>query len=138
MDARLAQLIDDYLSTVSTAVHLLEEAGIPMPLSNAAWAANGIPNEGVLPGGVPYKKHGYGCEVELRGQWVDFDFGRYGETDGFDYFRLSSFANGRLREYGFSGEKDMKACFDRAVEAGALRYSGYVLHYVAEARTQDL
>ncbi len=133
MDQRLATLIDDYIASVSSAVKLLKESGIARPSSNTEWACNGIPQTGVLSGGVKYFKHGYGCAVHLRGGTVDFDFGEKGEINGFDTWRLSGFAEGRLDQYGFSSEKELEACFKAEVTAGALVYSGYILHYLRGA-----
>lgn len=81
-----------YLSSVSSAVKLLEEAGIVRPDSNTAWASSDIPQTGVLANGVKYFKHGYGCAVHLKGGSVDFDFGEKGEITGFDIWRLIGFA----------------------------------------------
>ncbi len=131
MDHRLAKLIDEYLVSVSAAVELLELAGIDRPKSNRAWAGNQIPQIGVLPGGIKYFKHGYGCAVHLESGVVDFDFGENGEINGFDTWRLSGFANNRLSSYGFSSESDLEACFKAEVNAGTLLYSGYILHYLS-------
>ncbi|WP_228896523.1 hypothetical protein [Acidovorax sp. Leaf73] len=132
MDKRLALLIEDYLSSVASAVRLLEENGIARPKSNDAWACNEVPQTGVLAGGVKYFKHGFGCAVHLKGGSVDFDFGANGETNGFDIWRLSNFADERLAQYGFTSEKELEACFKAEVEAGSIIYSGYILHYLRE------
>jgi len=132
MDHRLATLIHDYIASVSFAVSLLEQGGIPRPESNTAWACNDIPQTGLLPGKVKYFKHGYGCAVHLDGGPVDFDFGEKGEINGFDAWRLSGFANERLGQYGFSSEKELEACFKAEVAAGSLVYSGYILHYLRD------
>ena len=92
MDHRLAKLIADYIASVSEAVKLLESAGFERPKSNTEWACNEIPQIGVLPGGIKYFKHGYGCAVHLDSGGVDFDFGENGEINGFDIWRLSGFA----------------------------------------------
>jgi hypothetical protein len=133
MDHRLATLIDDYCASVSTAVKLLEQGGIARPESNTTWACNDIPQTGVLPGGVRYFKHGYGCNVHLKGGPVDFDFGEKGEINGFDTWRLSSFADERLEQYGFSSEKELETCFKAEVAFGSIVYSGYILHYLGDA-----
>lgn len=132
MDKRLSLLVDDYLSSVASAVRLLEESGIARPQSNTAWACNGIAQSGVLGRGVKYFKHGYGCAVHLEGGTVDFDFGADGETNGFDAWRLSNFAGRRLARYGFASETELEACFRAAVEAGSFISSGYNLHYRRE------
>lgn len=133
MDHRLATLIDDYCASVSSAVKLLAQGGIAHPESNTAWACNDIPQTGVLPGGVKYFKHGYGCAVHLKGSPVDFDFGEKGEINGFDMWRLSSFADERLEQYGFNSEKELEACFKAEVAIGSIVYSGYILHYLGDA-----
>ena len=132
MDPRLAALIDDYLAAVATAVRTLIDGGIDRPTSNTAWVGNGMPQTGVLPGGVKYFKHGYGCAVHLHSGLVDFDFGKNGQINGFDAWRLASFAEGRLAQYGFVSEDALKACFDAEVAAGALVFSGYILHYLSD------
>ena len=64
---------------------------------------------------------------------VDFDFGEHGEIDGFDAWRLVGFAGSRLSEYGFPSEASLNECFKAEVAAGSLVYSGYILHYIADA-----
>lgn len=129
MDTHLNLLIQDYVRAVDSAVALMQEGGIPRPSSNVEWAKREIPQKGVLPGGVPYFKHGFGCFVELPGRPVDFDFGFEGQTNGFDLGRLQRFAGDRLHSYGFDSEDEFKNIFKQAVDSGALRFSGYVLYY---------
>lgn len=130
MDQRLLTLINDYFGAVSSVVQLLEQSGIARPSSNTDWACSAIPQMGVLVGEVKYFKHGYGCTVHLKGGAVDFDFGAKGEINGFDAWRLASFSEGRLARYGFMSKKELDACFDAEVAAGALVYSGYILYYL--------
>jgi hypothetical protein len=130
MDSRLRSLIVDYLAAVTAAVDLLKEAGIAMPESNVAWACNGLPHNGVLPGGVPYFKHGYGIGVELEAGLVDFDFGQNGETNGFDFWRLAHFAGDRLSQYIFTSKEELRGCFQLALDSGAFVPSTYMLHYL--------
>lgn len=129
MDKRLALLIDDYLASVFAAVKLCEESGIPRPCSNTEWAENGIPQTGILLGGVKYFKHGYGCAVHLQNGGVDFDFGEKGQIDGFNIGRLTGLAGERLRQYGFESEEALRHCFNESIEKGQLVYSGYLLYY---------
>lgn len=130
MDKRLHTLISDYITSVATAVQLLAESGFELPNSNSEWACNGAKRVGVLKDGTKYVKHGYGCRVDLPNETVDFDFGEKGEIDGFDAWRLSTFADSRLQQYGFSGEEDLNAVFKFAVQSGSLIYSGYILRYL--------
>ncbi len=131
MDSRLGKLINEYLAAVQAAVSLLAEAGIALPASGRAWCVNGIPGTGVLRGGIGYRKHGYGCEVRLESGRVDFDFGREGEIDGFDVWRLADFARDRLDSFGFTSQEELEAVFADAVSRGEISASGYELHYLA-------
>jgi hypothetical protein len=133
MNSNLARLISDYQSAVREAVDLMRDSGIELPASNIDWTANGIPQRGTLKGEVQYFKHGYGCSVKMPSGAVDFDFGEHGEIDGFDAWRLASFAGQRLPEYGFVSEATLNDCFKVEVAAGSLVYSGYILHYIAHA-----
>jgi hypothetical protein len=133
MDRRLKHLIDEYLGAVRTAVALLTAAGIPRPASDHAWASNGVPGTGALRDGATYRKHGYGCEVHLAFGSVDFDFGRAGQINGFDVWRLADFAGDRLAAFGFNSRDELQQLFNKEVGSGKILSSGYILHYVAEA-----
>jgi hypothetical protein len=133
MNTALSDLISDYLTSVSTAVRLMRDSGLPLPATNTAWAINDIPQSGALQGGIKYYKHGYGCAVHLRGGVVDFDFGANGETTGFDLWRLSSFASDKLPQYGFKDEDALKSAFEHAVAKEEFQYSGYILYYQRKA-----
>lgn len=130
MDSRLLALIREYQSAVKAAVGLMVESGISLPRSNDEWAKTRVAGRGVLAGGIRFRKHGYGCEVLLTNRPVDFDFGAKGEYDGFDLWRLTIFAKGRLAEFEISSEDELERLFKAAVHAGILRYSGYVLYYL--------
>ena len=130
MDARLLTLIYEYLAATKSAVELMAQSGIELPSSNLAWASNRLPGTGALVGGIRYRKHGYGCEVFLPNGSVDFDFGVNGEYDGFDPWRLRSYAEGRLVEFGFSSEQEIDDLFEAAVLSGALGYSGRTLYFL--------
>ena len=135
MDARLLTLIHEYLAVAKSAVELMAQSGIQLPSSNVAWASTRLPAMEALKGGIRYRKHGYGCEVFLPSGSVDFDIGANGEYDGFDPWRLKSFAEGRLTEYGLSSEQDVDDLFEAAAQSGALVYSGYTLYYLRRPLT---
>ncbi len=62
---------------------------------------------------------------------MDFDFGAEGQTNGFDLWRLSCFAEDKLSVYRFTSEEELKHVFEESVRAGEIVYSGYILHYLA-------
>jgi hypothetical protein len=130
VDSRLSKLIQDYLKAVEEAVRLFEQMGVERPADNTAWACNEIPQKGLLPGGIEYFKHGYGCAVNLPSGPVDFDFGEEGQINGFDLWRLTRYADERLDEYGFESEKEIEGVFNQSINASEFRYSGYILYYL--------
>ena len=62
---------------------------------------------------------------------IDFDFGRHGEINGFDPWRLFIFAREKLSIYGFESQDDLEKCFDVAVSEGHLVCSESSVFYVA-------
>ena len=132
MDERLLNLIRAYQQTVAQSVAMLEAVGISRPASNTEWATTDFPQRGRMPGGFAFYPHGYGCAVHGPGWVVDFDFGSAGEIDGFDSWRLRSFARKRLADYGFESEKEIDLAFQRAKENNDFRFSGYLLYYLRE------
>jgi hypothetical protein len=138
MDPRLSTLIGRYQRKVAEAVDMLEGAGIPRPASNAAWNACDVPGRGALPAGFAYYKHGFGCAVDGPAWSVDFDFGDQGQIDGFDAWRLYDFAHTRLLDYGFQSADEIERAMKAALDAGELRFSGYVLYYLTESGRRAL
>ncbi len=133
MDKRLAQLISDYQKAVGAAVVLMTESGLKTPSSNAEWLDLKIPEHGYLKGGVRYYKHGFGCWVHLPEGKVDFDFGRNGQIDGFDEWRLWNFCQDSTRKYGFETLQAISDCIRHAVEEGTIVASSYILYYVVDS-----
>lgn len=131
MNNKLSCLINDYQKSIKSAVVLMQRSGIEMPFSRASWIEMDIPLCGELDGGIPYLKHGAGCEVNLAAGRIDFDFGEQGEIGGVDVWRLLQFAKGRLLDYGFESEAEVERCFEDAIAKGSLIYSGCCLYYVS-------
>ncbi|CAM4404197.1 Uncharacterised protein [Bordetella pseudohinzii] len=131
MDKNLTDLIRDYQASVRTAVEIMHKSGIPLPATCSEWIETDVPGSGELEGSIRYLKHGYGCKVWLPSGSIDFDFGRFGEINGFDEWRLISFAGSRMAEYGFETLDAFKESFKTAVQSGSVVYSGYILYYVA-------
>jgi hypothetical protein len=134
MDDRLRPLIDDYKLTVARAVAALEATGIPRPASTTEWVGYDVPGRGQLKGGGEYFIHGFGCAVRLPDTSVDFDFGDDGQIDGFDWYRLASFAGSRLStQYGIRDETELRSLIDDAHTSGDLVPSGYILSYTQDS-----
>ena len=120
MDARLIRLINDYQKVVHRSVELMRASGIAMPRSGSEWARTDMPQSGVLGQGSTYYKHGFGCTVWLPTGAVDFDFGEHGEINGFDSWRLRSFAKLDPKFYEFETVESIQNAFDDAVQFGAI------------------
>ncbi|UCZ85824.1 hypothetical protein LGQ10_05835 [Pseudomonas sp. L5B5] len=132
MHPDLARLIHDYQARVRSAVELIRQSGIALPVSNVDWLASDIADQGELAGGIRYFKHGYGCAVHLPSGIVDFDFGEHAQIDGVTVSRLAGFAGPGLADYGFADQQALQACFDQAVTTGSVVHSNYMLYYVAD------
>ncbi|KOQ22612.1 DUF6896 domain-containing protein [Achromobacter xylosoxidans] len=130
MDVRLLQVIREYQISVRRSVELMCASGIAMPSSGHDWAQMDIPRRGVLDRNVPYYKHGYGCTVSLPSGTVDFDFGRHGEINGFDPWRLASFAKFNLAAYGFETSESLEEAFQEAVQRGEIVWSEPTIYYL--------
>lgn len=134
MKKQLADLIRDYQAKVHDAVVLMHRSGIRMPISSYAWTEADIPQKGLLDGNIAYIKHGVGCTVYLSDGKVDFDFGRHGEINGFDLWRLFLFARERQEVYGFESHGALESCLETAVSGGHLVCSDDFLFYVAHIK----
>lgn len=133
MDKQLARLISDYQSAVGAAVLLMSNSGIEIPSTSSAWFDLDIPAHGELNSDISYYKHGYGCEVHMSEGEVDFDFGRQGQIDGFDNWRLWKFCQGRSDTYAFATEQALCDCVQHALEEGKLVASSHGLYYVVDS-----
>ncbi|MFS2135774.1 DUF6896 domain-containing protein [Duganella sp. Dugasp56] len=133
MDKKLKRLISDYQTSVRSAVELMHRSGIPLPITAGGWVRTDIPYEGELDGGVSYRKHGTGCQVDLPTGSVDFDFGSIGEINGFDLWRLTEFVDGEIAKYGFESEDAIKRSFEAAVRSGELALRENNLFYLTHA-----
>lgn len=109
----------------------MQRSGMRMPTTSWNWVRSKVPQRGQLEGGVAYEKHGVGCIVYLPQGEVDFDFGKHGEIDGVDPWRLYLFSSRESSRYGFENQEDFEGCFQIAVDEGHLVGSGGSLFYVA-------
>jgi len=134
MNKKLKKLVLAYQASVRTAVKLMQQSGIPLPVTSSEWIATEIPVHGELVGGVTYYKHGSGYLVDLPSGAVDFDFGSLGEIDGFDAWRLARFAGSEFAKYGFETKEEIETSFQGAVKSGSLVSSGYILYYANELK----
>ncbi len=131
MNKQLAHLISDYQTSVRSAIIEMKRSGIAMPYTAGCWIDSQIPAQGKLQNGINYFKHGYGCRVYLPTGDVDFDFGELGEIGGFDAWRLSNFAEGRLSKYGFETKEQVLEHFEAEDNLGTAFTKKGNLYYLS-------
>jgi hypothetical protein len=134
MIERLIQLIHEYQSRVQEAVALFEHyKGLSQPQHPLEWQSSGIPRSGYLDPGeqISYFFHGYGCCVHLPSGIVDWDFGREGQINGFDVWRLDEFVKRGTQNFPeFRDEKVLEDVFAKAKSNGLFHKSDYALYYL--------
>ena len=118
--------------------------GVRLPRTPDQWVAicgeTGLYNVRWV-NGVEVYSHGYGIELIFGGLTIDFDWGEFGEADGFDIWRLYSFA--RLNPCGVPSPEHavVSAWVEEAAAAGELtqdRYLYYSLVHRAMRRPAEL
>lgn len=73
--------------------------------------------------GIRLRKHGYGIEIVAKGIRIDFDWGKNGEADGFDAWRLYNFARFHCKKLRCT-HLAVRVWIDDAVAAGELARVG--------------
>gem|GEM_PF-3217612 len=120
--AALTRLIDSYLVSVSEAFSAFLDAGLcHAPGSHVEWAANGIAHNGDIEGGGHYQKLSFGLHINRNGLSVAFDFGKEGQTNEFDAYRLSQYWSDNHTPGDFRSVRDLETAFQAAIEQGHVR-----------------
>lgn len=122
MEPGLSRLIREYNEAVADAVEALFSFwGLDTPKSGMEWACTDIrPQRGILPGGVSYFKHGFGCEVKLPGRpIVDFDFGEHGEIGLSTGFLYQYMCDADL-DVGIESHEALRDLIEEALDKGDL------------------
>lgn len=115
--------------------------GVRLPRSPGEWVAicgeTSLHNVRRL-NGVEVYAHGYGIELGFGGLTIDFDWGEFGEADGFDVWRLWNFARLNPCDAPCPTHSQVKTWVEAAVAAGELtrdRYLYYAPAHRAERRS---
>lgn len=131
MTPDLFKLIKDYQESVQSALEVMQRSGIPLPRSWHDWLHLEIPQEGFLNNGARYYKHGIGCCITSSTISIDFDFGENGEINGFDAWRLFSFAGSELADYGFRNLNDIQTKINDELANGAILQDDSMNYYIS-------
>lgn len=94
----IENLISEYLAHVKEATDLLEQSFGTKDILKL-WRSKKIPQRGIVTGNITYELHGIGCRVYLSKICVDFDYGPNERVDGFDSWRLYTYACELPRKY---------------------------------------
>jgi hypothetical protein len=80
--------------------------------------------------GYKIRPHGYGMAVNTGNFKIDFDFGKNGELNGFDPWRLHEFARINKIKTNLETEEMIKLAIEEAVQKSEIYKSSYINYYV--------
>lgn len=134
MNARLRELIELYQANVRQAMGLMRQhLNLPEPQDELEWLMeSGIPAQGYFGHAQQYRYwlHGTGCNVEIDGTTVSWDFDPLGRWQGIDPWKLADFVDfNRLDYREFSEPHAIIAELDKALSRGEIenRHNFYYL-----------
>jgi len=100
----LMTVIADYLTDVKKCMELFKKKiGDKHPIK--AWRDKTLSKSGQLSKNINYDFHGVGCCVEFPNYCVDFDFGKDGQSNGFDEWRIASYIDEKIFYYPYYKKK---------------------------------
>ncbi|HYH65496.1 MAG TPA: hypothetical protein VD866_12440 [Urbifossiella sp.] len=113
--------------------------GVRLPHSPEEWVTicgeTGLYNVRWI-NGVEVYSHGYGIELSFGGLTIDFDWGEFGEADGFDVWRLWNFARLNPCDEPCPEHAEAKTWIEAAVAAGHLTQDRYLCYSPAHRRSR--
>jgi len=142
MCERLVALIERFRAAQDRGVGFIVDVlgptlGVRLPASPMEWVGicgeTGLYNVRWI-NGVEVYSHGYGIELIFGALTIDFDWGEFGEPDGFDVWRLWHFARMNLCNVPCPKHADVKVWVEEAVAAGELTKDRF-LYYSPAHRT---
>lgn len=90
------------------------------PVSNVAWALYQMKQLGVLEDGTKYFKHGYGIDFKNEFYSISIDFGRSGQLNGFDAWRIFSFISENKIDFPAENENIIEDMLVKATQDGVV------------------
>lgn len=117
----ITDLILDFQKTTKLVVDKFIEKYGRTELFDTGRSKTIIPREGAFDIIEEYSFHGCGLYAKLKDVEIDFDFGENNRIDGFDAWRLKSFADSKADLYSmFNNEKVIQAELDKLCLAGKI------------------
>ena len=133
MNEDLGDIINKFNLAQEKAVDILEnEFECPRPESNmdfVARCAQSIRDKNYISGGFKIRLHGYGMEIDIGGTMIDFDFGKSGEINGFNPWRLYHFVKSNNIKTYLNSEKKIESAIESALSDGSILKSQGLNYY---------
>jgi hypothetical protein len=124
MEPALRHLIDAYVEKAVELIPRLTRAlDLALPISNREWSRLDIPQKGSADG-LDYFKHGYGVAITCADCIIDVDFGKDGEYNGFDAWRLFQFVEDNRFPVPYQNYQEVDTDIQHAEAAGEVYKSG--------------
>ena len=121
----ITQLIEDFQSTSRLIAEIFYDKFGTTELLLAVNSHNTIPRRGSFGIIKDYGFHGCGLYAKLPDCEIDFDFGENNRVDGFDAWRLKSFANSKPKLYPmFDTEQKIQHELDKLKQEGLIHKPG--------------
>ena len=134
MNQQLREVIHLYIESYqSLFIQLAKDLVIELPITAQDWAILNIDQSGVSSSGIKYRKHGYGVVMRQDNLVVDFDFGKEGQLNGVDPWKLFYFAEENSVSLPYASVNELQVEFKSLVQNGEFIYSGYMLYYLADS-----
>lgn len=77
------------------------------------------------------RPHGYGMAINTGSFKIDFDFGKNGEINAFDPWRLHEFARVNKIKTNLKSLNEVETAINDAIEKNEIYKSSYINHYVS-------
>ena len=124
MNSELIKIINLFNKSQENAIEKLEnDFDCPRPKDSMDYILRCVPIIRELnysSNGITIKPHGIGMMINTGKEKIDFDFGKNGEFNGFDAYRLANYIRLNKIKTELDTEEKMKRAFNKALERNSL------------------
>ena len=125
MNTELYRLITLFNKAQLEAVEILESAfNCPRPADQMDFILRCKPSIQKLRykfNGYKVRPHGIGMEIDMGETKIDFDFGKNGEINAFDAFRIANFIKLNKIKTALKTEEEIQYEIEKAINQGTIR-----------------